>query len=90
MRAIYVDPDTFGNAVRIQTLNHKVLKTGEAEIFQSSFSSVYNDDIFNYARLPITIDLGYDKTKTYSPKELQRLTFLGKRRYSDCEMEYYR
>lgn len=76
LRAIYVDPDTFGNAVQIQTQVKRVIKTGDPEIFQTSFSPVYNDDIFNNARLPITIDMGYDKTKIYSQDELQRLTFL--------------
>ena len=65
LRAIYVDPDTFGNAIRVQTLVHKVHKTGDPEVYQTAFNQVYNDDIVNGARLPISIDIGYDKGKTY-------------------------
>ncbi len=78
LHAIYVDPDTFGNSVRVQTLVHKAKKTGEVEIFQTAFNSVYNDDIVNGVRLPITIDIGYDKTKNYSQAEFQTLGFLRK------------
>lgn len=78
LRAIYVDPDTFGNSVRVQTLVRKATKTGEAEIYRTGFNSVYNDDIVNGARLPITIEIGYDKTINYSQAEFRTLGFLKK------------
>ncbi|GBL35075.1 hypothetical protein EMGBS15_06700 [Filimonas sp.] len=78
LHAIYVDPDTFGNSVRVQTLVNQVYKSGEPEIYQTAFSSVYNDDIVNGVKLPITIDIGYDKTKEYSQAEFQTLGFMKK------------
>ena len=78
VRAIYTDPDTFGNAVRVQTLVNKKVKTGEPEIYQTSFNSVYNDDIINGTKLPLTLDIGYDKSKDYTNEEFQTLGFLRK------------
>jgi hypothetical protein len=76
LKGIYHDPDTFGNAVRVQTLVNKVNKTGEPELFFTSFNSVYNDDIINGATLPVTIDIGYDKSKTYTNEDFQTLGYL--------------
>jgi len=76
LRALYIDPDTFGNAVRVQTLVNSRNKTGEPEIFQTAFNSVYNDDIFNGGRLPVTLDIGYDKSKDYTNEEFNTLGFI--------------
>lgn len=78
LRALYIDPDTFGNAVRVQTLVNSRNKTGEPEIFQTAFNSVYNDDIFNGGRLPVTLDIGYDKSKDYTNEEFNTLGFIHK------------
>ena len=78
LRVLYNDPDTFGNSVRVQTLNRKYVKDGSFETFQTSFNSVYNDDVINGARFPLTIDLGYDKSKQYSNKEFQTIGYLRK------------
>lgn len=78
LRGLYNDPDSFGNSVKVQTLVNKVRKTGGPEFFQTAFNSVYNDDIINGARFPVTIDIGYDKTKDYSQEEFQTLGFLEK------------
>ncbi|HNF72614.1 MAG TPA: DUF4249 family protein, partial [Chitinophagaceae bacterium] len=78
VKVMYNDPDTFGNAVRIATLNKKYIKTGDPEIYLTGFSSVYNDDIINGTVLPLSIDLGYDKTREYSQDEFQTLGFVGK------------
>ncbi len=76
LKARYIDPDTFGNAVKVQTLVHKYIKTGDPEIFLTSFNSVYNDDIINGTALPVTIDIGYDKNKNYSREDFQTLGYL--------------
>ncbi len=78
LHGIYVDPDTFGNSVRVQTLLQQANKNGDPEIFQTAFNSVYNDDIVNGVKLPVTIDIGYDKTKDYSQEEFQTLGFFKK------------
>jgi hypothetical protein len=78
LHAIYVDPDTFGNSVRVQTLVRKATKTGEVERYQSGFNSVYNDDIVNGVRLPIFIQIGYDKTRNYSQAEFKNLGLMRK------------
>ncbi|MBP9933344.1 MAG: DUF4249 domain-containing protein [Chitinophagaceae bacterium] len=78
LKALYNDPDTFGNSVRVQTLNRKYIKDGSFETFQTSFNSVYNDDIINGARFPLTLDLGYDKSKQYSNEEFQTIGYLRK------------
>lgn len=78
LRVLYNDPDTFGNSVRVQTLNRKYVKDGSFETFQTSFNSVYNDDVINGARFPLTIDLGYDKSKQYSNEEFQTIGYLRK------------
>ncbi|HAD33797.1 MAG TPA: hypothetical protein DCF44_04765 [Chitinophagaceae bacterium] len=78
LRVLYNDPDTFGNSVRVQTLNRKYVKDGSFETFQTSFNSVYNDDVINGARFPLTLDLGYDKSKQYSNEEFQTIGYLRK------------
>lgn len=78
LKGIYVDPDTFGNAVRVQTLLQARVKNGEPEIYQSAFNQVYNDDIINGTRLPVSIDIGFDKGKNYSADEADKLGFLRK------------
>lgn len=69
-KGLYTDPDTFGNCLKYQTLNHKHLKTGEAEIYYDPFTLAYDDAIINGTVFPITFDLGYDKTKKYEGDDL--------------------
>ncbi|MBL7765161.1 MAG: DUF4249 family protein [Chitinophagaceae bacterium] len=76
IKAYYDDPDTAGNAVRLETLAKRYTKDGSAEIFQTSFNSVYDDAIINGTRIPITIDLGYDKSKTYTQTEYQTIGYV--------------
>ncbi len=76
LKALYNDPDSLGNAVRIETLLKKKNKTGEAERFLTSFNSVYDDGIINGTRIPLSIDLGYDKSKQYNQDEFQTLGYL--------------
>lgn len=76
VKARYIDPDTFGNAVRLETLVNKPVKSGGPEVYLTSFNSVYNDDIINGTVLPISIDIGYDKTQDYTQEEFQTLGFL--------------
>lgn len=76
VKVMYNDPDTFGNAVRIQTLNRKFRKDGSPEVFLTSFNPVYDDAIINGSRFPVTIDMGYDKSKTYNNEDFQTLGFI--------------
>lgn len=76
LKALYSDPDSLGNAVRIETLLKKKNKTGDVERFLTSFNSVYDDGIINGTRIPLSIDLGYDKSKQYSQDEFQTLGYL--------------
>lgn len=76
VKVMYNDPDTFGNAVRIQTLNKKYKKDGSPEVFLTSFNPVYDDAIINGSRFPVTIDMGYDKSKTYTNEDFQTLGFI--------------
>lgn len=76
LKAFYTDPDTLGNSVRIETKVNRYIKDSSIERFLTSFNSVYNDDIVNGVRIPISIDLGYDKSKQYSNSDFQTLGFL--------------
>jgi hypothetical protein len=76
LRAVYIDPDTFGNAVRVQTLTKHMVKNGDPEIYLTGFNQVYNDDIINGVRLPLTIDIGYDKSKNYTGEESANLGYV--------------
>lgn len=78
LRANYADPDTFGNCVRLETLAKRYEKDGSPELFFTSFNSVYDDNIINGTMVPLTIDLGYDKTKTYSREEFETLGYVRK------------
>lgn len=78
LKAIYTDPDTLGNAVKVETLNNKYKKDSTPEIYYNPFQYVYDDAIVNGIKVPLTIDLGYDKTKQYSQSEFQYLGFLHK------------
>jgi hypothetical protein len=78
IKAIYTDPDTFGNSVKLQTKTNRYIKNGGPELFFSSFSSVYNDNIINGTSIPLTIDLGFDKSKTYTQSEYQTIGYVRK------------
>lgn len=69
-KGLYNDPDTFGNCLKYQTLNHKYVKTGEAEIYYDPFTLAYDDAVINGTKFPITFDLGFDKNQTYTNDEL--------------------
>ena len=69
-KGLYIDPDTFGNCLKYQTLNHKRIKTGEVEMYYDPFTLAYDDAIINGTSFPITFDLGYDKTQNYEGEEL--------------------
>ncbi len=74
----YVDPDTFGNAVRVETQTKRFVKDGSPELFFTSFNSVYDDNIINGTIVPLTVDLGYDKSRTYTQKEYQTIGYVKK------------
>ncbi|MBK7763143.1 MAG: DUF4249 family protein [Bacteroidetes bacterium] len=76
VKARYIDPDSFGNAVRLETLVNKRIKNDRPERYLTSFNSVYNDDVINGTTLPVSIDIGYDKTVDYTQDEFQTLGFL--------------
>ncbi len=78
LKAIYNDPDTFGNCVRLQTRTNRFVKTGEPELFYSAFSSVYTDNIINGTKINLDIDLGFDHTKNYSRQEYQTIGYVRK------------
>jgi hypothetical protein len=78
VKAYYNDPDTFGNAVKLETLTNRFIKTGVPEIYYTSFNSVYNDDIINGTRIPLSIDLGYNKSENYSQSEINTIGFVRK------------
>jgi hypothetical protein len=78
LRANYTDPDTFGNCVRLETLTNRYVKDGSPELFFTSFNAVYDDNIINGTMVPLTIDLGYDKNKTYTREEFENLGYVRK------------
>jgi hypothetical protein len=78
VKAFYIDPDTLGNAVRIETLTKRYIKTGDPELYFTSFNSVYDDAIINGTIVPLTIDLGFDKSKTYTQQNYQTIGYVKK------------
>lgn len=78
VRAIYVDPDTFGNCVRLLTQTKRYIKNGKPELFFSSFNTVYDDDIINGTKLPLSIYLGYDKTQNIPQNEFANIGYVRK------------
>lgn len=78
IKAIYTDPDTFGNSVKVETKANRYKKDGSPELFYTSFSSVYNDDIINGTKIDLSIDLGYNKSRTYTQKEYQTIGYVRK------------
>lgn len=78
VKANYSDPDTFGNCVRLETLANRYTKDGSPELFFTSFNSVYDDNIINGTMVPLTIDLGYDKTKVYTREEFETIGYVRK------------
>lgn len=78
IKAIYADPDTFGNSVKLQTKTNRYVKNGSPELFYSSFSSVYNDAIINGTKVHLDIDLGFDRSKDYSQSEYQTIGYVRK------------
>jgi hypothetical protein len=78
LKAIYSDPDTFGNCVKLQTKRNRMIKDGSPELFYSSFTSVYTDNIVNGTKINLSIDLGFDRTRDYSQKEYQTLGYVKK------------
>ncbi len=78
IKAIYSDPDTFGNSVKLETLAKRFKKDGSPELFYTSFNSVYNDDIINGTKINLSIDLGYNKSRTYTNKEFQTIGYVRK------------
>ncbi len=78
IKAIYSDPDTFGNSVKLETLAKRFKKDGGPELFYTSFNSVYNDDIINGTKIDLSIDLGYNKSRTYTRKEYQTIGYVRK------------
>ena len=78
VKAFYIDPDTLGNAVRIETLTKRYIKTGDPELYFTSFNSVYDDAIINGTIVPLTIDLGFDKSKTYTQQDYQTIGYVKK------------
>lgn len=68
-KGMYDDPDTLGNCVRIETLMQRKNKKSEPERFYTASTSVYDDDVINGIRFPVTIDLGYDKNRPFGPDE---------------------
>jgi len=78
VKSFYIDPDTLGNAVRIETLTKRYVKNGEPELYFTSFNSVYDDAIINGTVVPLTIDLGFDKSKTYTSQDFQTIGYAKK------------
>lgn len=78
LRANYTDPDTFGNCVRVETLTKRYKKDGYPELFFTSFSPVYDDAIVNGTMIPLSLDLGHDKTRVYSQDEFVTMGFVRK------------
>lgn len=78
LKAYYTDPDTFGNSVKVETLNNRFKKDTVPEIYYTPFQYVYDDAIINGVKLPLTLDLGYNKYQTYSNEEFQTIGFLRK------------
>ena len=78
IKALYSDPDTFGNSVKLQTQTLRYVKDGSPELYFSSFNSVYNDDIINGTKISLDIDLGFDKSKTYTRDQYQTIGYVKK------------
>lgn len=78
VKAIYNDPDTFGNCVRLQTKVNKYVKDGSPELFYTAYNSVYDDNIVNGTRFPLTLEIGYDRSKTYTNQEMQTMGFVAR------------
>lgn len=76
VKAYYADPDTFGNCVRLETRANRYVKDGRPELFFTSFNSVYDDGIINGTVVPLTIDLGYDKTRVIERSEFETIGFV--------------
>jgi hypothetical protein len=77
-KAMYDDPDTLGNCVRIETKVKRYQKTSEPEQFYTSDNAVYDDDVINGIRFPVTIDIGYDKSRTITTADYENLYYLRK------------
>ncbi len=61
-RIMWKDPDTIGNYHRYETsILRKNKKMGLNEGWLSSFISVFDDKVNNGARLPVFIEMGYEK-----------------------------
>lgn len=76
LKAYYNDPDTVGNSVRIETLRKRKEKDGLPEVFETSFNSVYDDAIINGTRIPLSIDLGYNKAQEIKQEDFRTLGYL--------------
>ncbi|QLH47255.1 MAG: hypothetical protein HWD58_17475 [Bacteroidota bacterium] len=76
VKVMYNASDTFGNAVRIQTLNRKFRKDGSPEVFLTSFNPVYDDAIINDRafRLPL---IWATIIKTYNNEDFQTLVLFA-------------
>lgn len=61
LKVMYNDPDTLGNSARYATLRNSMVKEGP-EVFLYSFQTVFNDDVINGIKFPVTLSLGYDKS----------------------------
>jgi hypothetical protein len=65
LKALYNDPDSLGNAICYETKNNQYKKdTSSPEIFYKPLNYAYDDAVVNSGKIPLTLDLGYDKYKT--------------------------
>jgi hypothetical protein len=76
VKAWYTDPDTMGNCVRLETRANRYVKDGNPELFFTSFNSVYDDNIINGTRIPLTIDLGFDRTRTLERTDFETIGYV--------------
>lgn len=77
-KAIYKDPDTLGNCVKLETLKRRYQKDSIPEIYYKPFQYVYDDAIFNGVNIPLTIDMGFNQFASYEPNDFQYLGYLKK------------
>jgi Domain of unknown function (DUF4249) len=77
-KVMYDDPDSLGNCVRIETKRNRYKKTSEPELFYTADLSVYDDVIANGLRFPVSIEIGYDKSRDLKPKDYQDLYYARK------------
>ncbi len=78
IKAMYKDPDTLGNCVRLETRRQKMQKDSTAEVFLTSFGATYDDNIINGLRVPITISMGFDRNRNYTNEEFQNIGYVMK------------